>query len=185
MLIFSTDPGTKNFAASFTRIEKNKVEVLATGMFTDTIIDLTKNVTGQYDLFFDRFSKLVLRYGTPDVCCFERFQSRGNKGTLIECVNIMLGLMLHVTRDYNPLIITAATWKNRLNAQLGISGLCLDDIYDNYDMKRASGKKTVHEFDASCIGLYRGYLAMDMAPFEGFVGSYHKYVTKFLEAPRL
>ncbi|MCQ4438288.1 hypothetical protein NO135_25100, partial [Clostridioides difficile] len=42
--------------------------------------------------FYRELSNLMIRY-RPDGLAAERFQTRGNGGTTIECVNAMLGIM--------------------------------------------------------------------------------------------
>lgn len=185
MLIFSGDPGTKNFAAAFTLVENNKVRLLATGMMQNTIGDLTGNVEQACQDFLAEIDALYSKYGTPDVTCFERFQSRGNGGTLIECVNMMLGILTYHNLGRNPKVITAATWKNRLNAELSMIGQSLNDLYSDNNLASKKAPKTMHELDASFIGLYRMYDWYGEPAFSGFAGGSLRYMQSFMDAPKL
>lgn len=186
MLIFSTDPGTKHFAAAFTEIsDSGKVRVVATGMIHNTIQDLTKDVCKQQDLFRSEIRQLFRKYGKPDACCFERFQSRGNGGTLIECVNIMLGMLIADTNKFNPRIITAATWKNRINMHLKSIGYSLDSMYSDNKLHSKKSIKQIHELDAALIGMYRLYDVMNYSHFAGFEEQVQDYVSRFLSSPNL
>jgi hypothetical protein len=185
MLIFSGDPGTKNFAASFTLVENNKVRLLATGMLQNTLGDLTGNVEEACLKFVAEIDALYCKYGTPDITCFERFQSRGNGGTLIECVNMMLGILTYRNVGLNPKVITAATWKNRLNAELAMIGQSLNDLYTDNNLASKHSNKTMHELDASFIGLYRMYDWYGIPAFSGFAGGALRYVGSFMDSPKL
>jgi hypothetical protein len=185
MLVFSGDPGTKNFAASFHVVENGKIRLLATGMLRNTITDLTKDVEQSSSLFIGEIDSLFEKYGTPDATCFERFQSRGNGGTLIECVNIMLGLLISRCRGLQPKIITAATWKNRLNAELDIIGQSLNDLYADNSLGKAASRKTMHELDSAFIGVYRIYDLEGSTPFSGFAGGALPYMSRFMASPNL
>lgn len=186
MLIFSTDPGTKHFAAAFTEIsDSGKVRIVATGMIKNTVQDLTKDVCKQHDLFRGEIRGLFKKHGKPDACCFERFQSRGNGGTLIECVNIMLGVLISDTVKLNPRIITAATWKNRINSHLKSCDYSLESIYKDYNLTSKKSIKQIHELDAALIGLYRMYDVFGYSHFFGFEDQHAHYMSKFMSSQNL
>ncbi len=156
MIVFSADPGTKNFAYTIQKVsfdgDKFKLKFLGTGMLKSPVIDLTGyNAQTQLRHFKKQLKRIKKKYN-PDVVAMERFQSRGNGGSTIEAINMMLGMVPIVFGKVNVYFPTAATWKNRTKPYFD-----LKNAYKHYGLtskaKSYTGK-TEHQLDASLIGLW-------------------------------
>lgn len=77
---------------------------------------------------FERFHKVIvdlLEQYRPSVIIMERFQSRGLKGAVIECISIMIGIVMTLAkaRGIRVRLVTAAQWKNEINKVENLEGL--------------------------------------------------------------
>jgi len=175
--VVSFDPGSKNFGfacskvtASLTVLEVGQIEATVSNL-TNAISykKITKlqrekaKAKGKPRLlikdqpstppfmdglgnFYRTINTLMSEY-RPNIVIAERFQTRGLKGTTIEAISIMLGVIaLYCHRNkIQFILVTAATWKNQANRLFK-----LDDFY-------VVGKDmgfTPHECDALIMGLY-------------------------------
>lgn len=185
MIILSADPGTKNFAFAITEHKsskgKIKSKIIATGMLTDVLIlDLKDDVAAKVMRFEKALIELRERY-SPDYVFFERFQSRGLKGTTIECINIMLAIMIRVFRKQKPILLLASTWKNRIGKKVD-----LKSSYKDFGLTRKHSPKTPHELDATLIGFYGMCRIQGIPDFDYFhVGNWDRFIEWFLTRPSL
>jgi hypothetical protein len=184
MIVISADPGTKNFAVTIAEhtIVNGKVrsKILVTGMIDTTITDLNQGVAASIKRFEKTMRDLRKQY-KPELAYIERFQSRGLKGTTIECINIMLGIFVRVFIDLNPTLLLASTWKNRANKQFDLKA-----VYSGYDLDKKRSPKTCHELDSTLIGIY-GFCRENNIPYfemfnEDNIGRFIEY---YLEVPSL
>lgn len=135
------DPGTSNFGYSVMSFCKPRgqllrFDLLEIGMFLSTITNLTskeqkppkskrrktkplvmiKAFSNQFDEYIAEWNNILDCYPSIKISS-ERFQSRGLRGPVIECVAMMNGAIATISKqnsiDYE--IITAASWKNILN----------------------------------------------------------------------
>lgn len=185
--VFSCDPGTKNFACALTEYTYNKnritnVRIIGTCMFEETLTSLKEDVTESLALFRKKMRKLVKGQDIGAVC-FERFQSRGLKGTTIENINFMLSQLAYVFKKHDPMFILASTWKNRINK---FDGIALKEVYKDYHLTRVASTKKDHELDAVLIGMYRVHKLLGFPDFDYFEkNDFAKFMKNFLAAPTL
>ena len=171
--ILGCDPGSKNYGFTcLTARVKNgylKTHIHEIGMFQRCINNLTakpakppksrRKKEGMWAPLqeqlpiFEEFWAGVLDEFKPDIFMVERYQARGGKGTTIECVSIMNGIIASLCLDRNIefMMITAATWKNRVNSQFD-----LEDSYKQVDFPD-------HMVDSSFIGVYGAVQYFDIA----------------------
>lgn len=169
MRILCLDPGSRNFGYCVIEIDENGFQYLEIGQILKTIVNLTalpayrkgpkrKKKIAKEDRPFDppvqdmlpQFRKVlmaILKDWNPDEIVVERFQARGLKGSTIEAVSIMIGIILlqGYLRKIKVRLITAAQWKNVVNKHV-----ILDTLYSHTQLDGF----TPHETDASCMGLY-------------------------------
>lgn len=138
--ILAFDPGSVNMGISLVQMYKGKPRVLANATMTSPIHDILL-FQKQKDAFLKEV-RAWKRY-SPKAIIAERFQSRGLRGSTVECVSMMLGIlgMLNLPVKF----ITASTWKNKYQRRYGCH--LKRDIYKNI-------KTTPHQLDASLIGCY-------------------------------
>lgn len=185
MRVLSFDPGTSNFAFSIQDyvFEDNKLRatVVGTGMFNKCITQLHgKHMHHQIRRFRKAMIKLRDKY-KPDLVSIERFQSRGLKGTTIECICIMIGFMLHIFRKQQPKIFLASTWKNRINRLVDLKA-----TYTDYELQKKASTKTPHELDATLIGFYIATRYFGMSDFANFTkNNWPLFMQYFLSTPKL
>lgn len=185
MIVLSADPGTKNFAFAVTQHcnKNNKVKsrIIATGMLVDAMITDLKGDVAAKVLRFEKAMKTLRDTYNPNYVYFERFQSRGLKGTTIECINIMLGIMIRVFHKQNPKLLLASTWKNRIGKKVD-----LKSSYKDFGLTRKHSPKTAHELDATLIGFYGMCREYGLQDFQYFhVGNWDRFIDWFLDTPRL
>lgn len=165
--ILSIDPGVQNSAWTIIKIDFNKpkqFKVITCGMFEHTI----KDIRGQLNInhITSELNDLYVKY-KPNVVIAERFMTRGHKGSIIEFVNIMLGIIIN-TIEYKYLL-TAAQWKNMLNKKNSLT-----TIYDTY-------KLPDHVIDSIYIGIYGISKLLGKKPFFNLTKSNKKYLDKRLK----
>lgn len=189
--VLSMDPGTTNYAASVIRLaqsgDKLKTRVVGTRLVGNTIIKPSE-VVEEARAFRAEIYALEHLYGPFDLVVAERFQARGLKGTTIESINMMLGV-LAVTYS-NLTVYTASTWKNSFNRKFG-NPAALKDLYE--DLKELTKptpkaeRSTVHELDCTLMGIYHACKELDLDPFhmlEG-KGKLEAFLKHFEAASRL
>ena len=157
MFVLSLDPGSRNFAYCVTSIDENKFRFLEIGQISNTIVNLTaltrkskKIVDESVDVMTPKYIKsmsgLLTEYAIQEIV-IERFQARGLKGSTIEAVSIMVGILMCIAhnRGLKIRLITAAQWKNQVNRIVTLN--------NSYGESHKLGF-TPHETDASYMGIY-------------------------------
>lgn len=188
--ILGCDPGSKNYGYTCldARVKEGKLKtkVHEIGMFQRCINNLTskpqkppksrRKKEGMWAPLqeqlpiFEHFWSGVLDEFKPDMFMVERYQARGGKGTTIECVSIMNGVIasLCLDRGIDFQMITAATWKNRVNAHIS-----LEDSYKEVEFPD-------HMVDSSFIGMYGAVQYYDFkwaeVDFDGHIIGLQKFV---------
>ncbi|MDR8054227.1 hypothetical protein [Burkholderia cenocepacia] len=105
--VLAIDPGTKNAGLAVLQLDCTielgsdagppfalddcRWSILHAGMLSSPVNDM-KQLARQSAAFYLELSDLMIKY-RPDGLAVERFQTRGNGGTTIECVNAMIGIM--------------------------------------------------------------------------------------------
>lgn len=168
MRLLQFDPGSRNFAYSVMDIQGDKFHYLEIGQFINTIVNLTPYpaykkpktkkkipksewpfdppIQDATPIFVSSMNRLLDEY-KPHEIVIERFQARGLKGSTIEAVSIMIGMIYILAKNKNIKVrlITAAQWKNRVNTIVNLDTL--------YGQTKKLGFSP-HETDASCMGIY-------------------------------
>lgn len=147
-IVLGLDPGSRNFGASLVEFctENRKLTVLRSEVLTKPVHDLTNFVVEATN-----FRKEIHEWVTnPEMSVngivAERFQSRGLKGSTVECVSVMLGL-IHASHDSLPFkVITAANWKTPLQKRFQLD---LKEVYHEYRFDIPA-----HQIDAAFIAVY-------------------------------
>lgn len=168
-IIVSMDPGTKNFALSklAAKLDGDQVrfKLLGSTMLDPKMImgdmkDLQNGVRKFYD-----YVTPVMEDATDIV--IERFQARGGKGPVIECISSMIGA-LAFGQNAPLTAYTASTWKNAYNR--------VGDLKETYeDHKELRKDKTtshiqIHQLDATLMGMYHAYKLFGVKMFGNIEG---------------
>lgn len=141
--LLAVDPGTNSFAYSVQEVGESPV-FLQRGFIHSTIRTLTSSTQLETErlAFIESVSTLLKQYAVDAILAERYMLRRGQGGTAIECINIMLGVLM---QSGLPLkIIPASQWKNAVNRSIQ-----LEDCY-----LRNKGRLTPHEIDASYIGVW-------------------------------
>jgi hypothetical protein len=170
LTVLSMDPGTTNFAASVLRVAPSG-DVLKTKVIGSRLISNTIKVPGDLQrearAFRSEVFSLEHMYGPFDLVVAERFQSRGLKGTTIESINMMLGVLAVM---YDSLTVyTAATWKNAFNRKFDLKDLYEVQKISNKPIKK-SERRTIHELDCTLMGVFHACKQLGYDPFHQFEG---------------
>lgn len=154
--ILGLDPGVTNHAWAILEydLQPFRYKILAHGMVINTIKDLKGSEYDKGCAAYRRELRKVMKNFGADHSIAERFQSRGLKGTTVECVSIMLGVLSSVSKE--NLLITASQWKNELNKITS-----LDLLYEEACC-------VPHQLDASLIALYGACKMNELKPFIKF-----------------
>jgi hypothetical protein len=152
--ILGCDPGVRNFGIAVIEydMEPFKAKILMNRMVLHTVDDLKGSNAKLQILAYEKELKKVIKEFKIESICAERFQTRGNGGPTIEYVSVMIGRMATMVKQ-EVLYITAAQWKNRINAQVS-----LDEMY--------SLSPSNHQLDASLIGLYGAQQINGIQPYQ-------------------
>lgn len=146
--------GSTNMMLGYLNAE---LKFVACWQFKNTITELVDNKGVPLHVRIRRFKKEFISYldkWNPRRVLAERFMPRGIRGTLIEVVNIMIGIMaaICVRRKINFRVLTASTWKNRVSARFKKetdSVKPMEFIYKNFKVKQR------HYVDALLIAHFR------------------------------
>lgn len=169
IISLGVDPGTLNYAYGFVQYKLHegslRPKILSAGQLHWTITNLTDGLQkppkskrkksiamsdqmippfqSQLSLFEKDWRAQVRRF-QPSHWTVERFQSRGLQGKTIECVSLMNGVLAAMARRNKIYygMITAAQWKNRVNA------------FDNLDAIYKDVGLPPHIVDACFISAY-------------------------------
>jgi Holliday junction resolvasome RuvABC endonuclease subunit len=185
MVVLGIDPGTQNMGYSVFEVRETSLYFFEIGQITSTITNLTPNKQFKkitkaerlkaskkkvkllkkdrpfqppLDIGAKRFIKVsssILKEYKPDCAVIERFQSRGLKGSTIECVSIMIGIMIRECfyRKISLRLLIASQWKNRVNQFLNL---------DSFYLETAKLGFTPHETDSMCMPLYHLFEGEDL-----------------------
>lgn len=186
--VISGDPGSKNFAISVIEgalVEgKVMIKLHGTNMLPDEarLFDLTSGIKETLGNYRNLLKNLSLEYGKPSAVCFERFQTRGILGKTIECISMMNAVPPLIFKSADVRVITAATWKNRVNKHIDLKA-----AYKDYKLTRVASTKRDHELDACLIGIYMIHKYFEVPDFQIFEneGNFDRFMTKFLDSPKL
>lgn len=147
------DMGSTNMMLGYLNAE---LKFVACWQFKNTITELVDNKGVPLHVRIRRFKKEFISYldkWNPRRVLAERFMPRGIRGTLIEVVNIMIGVMaaICVRRKINFRVLTASTWKNSLNKRFRRTknDNPLNRLYKAFKIKQR------HFVDALLIAHYR------------------------------
>jgi Holliday junction resolvasome RuvABC endonuclease subunit len=175
--VLALDPGIRNFGLSVVEYcpVRQRSRILGTNMIANTIEEPKAWFSLQSKLYESEIRGLIKEF-QPHLCIAERYQSRGQGGTTIECVGMMLNSLPHLMRYSDVKLVTAATWKNAFNR--------VHDLEQTYT--KVEKPKTVHEFDATCMGLYRLSQVFDLLGFS-FLDQkgLRRIIKRFNESPRI
>lgn len=140
--VLSFDPGSVNMGCSLVEYDKSlkTITVLANTVLTHPLHDI-KSFIRERQQFVDEVQAWISA-GKPSAIIAERFQSRGLRGTTIECVCIMLGILSSF--GLPVLFTTAATWKNRYQKRFNVD---LRQIYNELQV-------APHQLDSALIGCF-------------------------------
>lgn len=112
MIIFSNDPGSKNYGFSLLKLNGIKVSIIKNGLLNNPLSDLISDVQGDYSAYLKEIKRLISGHQIEALCC-ERYVTR-IRGKTIECVNIMIGGLIYiaVSKRIPVKLYNSATWKN-------------------------------------------------------------------------
>lgn len=175
-IIFSLDPGVKNFGFCLTEIKKTNYRILECGMLKHTISNLKGEQKKQCIEMVLEINKILrrnlLNYGGLEKVVAERFMARGMRHTTGEMITFMLGALNLLFINPGLELVTASTWKNQANRHLP---MLMNRI------KKRNGWKTLekpldavyiaarvepHVVDAAMIGVFCFNKAHGRRPFE-------------------
>ena len=137
--ILSFDPGSVNMGISIVEIV-DRPRVLCSAVLENPVSDIT-NLSNQRILFVSEVQAWIKRF-KPQAIIAERFQSRGLRGTTIECVSMMLGMLSMMNLPFT--FITASTWKNQYQRRFAVD---LREVYKEIAV-------VPHILDSALIGCF-------------------------------
>jgi hypothetical protein len=152
--VVAFDPGSSNFGCFAGRLRiKNDalsgIELLDSKMLQNPIKSLGTDFKSQADAYRQEIRQFLLKY-KPAVVVIERFQSRGLRGTTVELVNVMIGILSEIIYNLSnegleielktPI---ASQWKNALNKHFS-----LEDLYQYLPGSQ------LHRLDACLMSLF-------------------------------
>lgn len=161
------DAGSTNYGFSVIEFSKknNKVKykILECGQLKNTVKDLKLPAKPILNKYKKEIKKKIKKYGIKHHIC-ERYMPRGRFGNTSEYVNIMIGFLL--AQKLPVTILTASTWKNRVNKFIGkkqkgekLSGL--DKFYKIVCVPP-------HEIDATFQAMYLAEKLLDVSILDRF-----------------
>lgn len=164
--VLGHDPGNTNYGFSVIDLEIRQgmvhVEVIACGELPYRIKKLTEVATFNELRTFLQHAILDIRDYRPDYYAVERFMTRGIKGSLIEHVNMMIGMFssaaCRVKENKVPVVrnitlVNPGTWKKAAKQ------------FFNLDTAYKICSTPPHELDATLIAIYAGTKVFGKKPF--------------------
>lgn len=158
IVILGMDPGVTNHAWTALKVDREnfRIEILGSGMIKATIKSLIGNAAMPSKRYAAEIISLLEEFKITHIVA-ERYQTRGVKGSTIEFVNNMLGIVSSVSSwgslDREVKYITAAQWKNEWNK------------YSDLEKFYTKTSCVVHQADATGIALYGAYSWFGFKPF--------------------
>ncbi len=181
--ILGIDPGSVNCGLSLVSLDrerKDDLKIHYSAVMTSPVKGLILDPRGSAKDFLEELKKWIVPFAksySVDGVVAERFIARGmRKGNTGEEIAIMLGLLTSTCLAQNiPLkLITAATWKNRLNREFSENQRqnMLDKKWWVQDLSEFYKETRVapHQVDAALIGAYGLQLGLRMIPPPGSGG---------------
>lgn len=164
--ILGIDPGKVNAAYAVIEVQAQpfRYRILEHGMLLQTLTSMVGSDMQVRADGFKREVRKIIRKHKPTHLIAERYQTRGPKGTNVELVNVMLGLLLSVGIR-NTCLITASQWKNRWNKVYK-----LNDFYEEAGV-------VVHQIDAVNIAFYGASVWFEL-PFFQQLGNMDAFIKK-------
>lgn len=159
--VMGNDAGSTNYGYSVIKFKVKHGEVsykiLECGQLQNTLKDLKVVAKPILNKYKKEIRAKIKKYGINNMIC-ERFMPRGRFGNTSEFVNIMIGFLL--AQKEPVLLLTASTWKNRVNKFIGkkkkgekLSGL--DKFYKIVCVPP-------HEIDATFQAMYLAEKLLDI-----------------------
>ncbi len=155
--ILGLDPGTRNFGVSVLLHRPGRPGhpgrfVLRSWHLTSMVWDLKQEQAVIQARAFEREIRAIIKKYRIGAIVMERYQPRRTNRTIIEPVNIMIGLVLGLARRQTVSLLTAATWKNAIKKYCNLKWA--------YDRVRSP-----HQLDAVCMALYCHSQLVGKPPF--------------------
>ena len=119
MKILAIDPGIYNFAYC---VIDDKSKIISIGHLDNPIQSIKKDDLEDNLKLFSWGIKEVIQSANlkkDDFVVIERYQARGHKGSQIECVNIMIGIIADMI-DNNLILVMPGTWKVYMKKNYGM-----------------------------------------------------------------
>lgn len=118
LIILSHDPGTSSYGWCVNQYEPEGFKVLEVGMMHHRVSAIHEGLNEASAAYLEEVDGIVRRNGVTHMC-FERFQAR-NAGlyNIIECVNLMMGVLIGNYRTMTFDAFYASVWKNSVNRRL-------------------------------------------------------------------
>ena len=177
--VLGLDPAIKNYGYSMLEIREDLTawRIIECGLVQNPINEIAENLRDSLDKYSFEMRRMIQVWRPADVV-IERFQNRSRVGaSQTEKVNIMIGLAAYMAdvASCNVHAITAAQWKNKVNAKAD-----LDAIYTttrtymrDYCKSRNHSKaqrdtlvgKVPHSVDSTILGLLIGCQRSGIDPF--------------------
>lgn len=164
--ILAFDPGAKNCGYAvlkyqgpkklkLARHEPQKASILEAGLLFNTVHSMVSPYfESDCKAFIADLYRLINIY-SPDEIYLERYQTRGFKGTVIEAVNTMIGIVTAVGLSFGvpTRVMIASQWKTQYNRTFNSpkGQSALDELYKQ---AHNSFRCPPHVIDAICINLY-------------------------------
>lgn len=165
-IIFSSDPGTKNYAQAVVKASFSKGKMKVTPIFADMLKAPLDYVQGDIRPALKMFLKELegiqrkVKVKAFDMEIMERFQTRNHRsGPAIEIISAMYGARAHLSLKRTPgaafIAVMASQWKVAAKKMFD-----LDAWYETYckpSTKRKPNPKYIgppHVLDACLIGVY-------------------------------
>lgn len=182
--VVAFDPGSSNFGCfggvlKLTKGKLSGMELLISKMLKNPIKTLGPDFPRQAEAYRSEIIEILLSV-KPQVIVIERFQSRGLKGTTIELVNVMIGILSEIVhkiqQEYGLTIElktpTASLWKNALNRQFS-----LESMYEHLPGSQ------LHRLDACLMSVY-ALLSSDKDAYAWFTETRRMGLVEFIKETR-
>lgn len=120
-VVMGNDAGSSNYGYSVIKFKLGSdsritYRILECGQLSNTLKELKVPAKPILNKFSKEIKLKIKKYGIDNLIC-ERFMPRGRFGNTSEFVNIMIGFL--IAQKLPVLLLTASTWKNKVNKFLG------------------------------------------------------------------
>lgn len=177
--VLGLDPAIKNFGFSMLEIREDKTawRIIECGLLQHPINAIGEDLRDSLDTFTYEMRRMIQVWRPADVV-IERFQNRSRVGaSQTEKVNIMIGLAAYMadSASCNVHALTAASWKNKVNASADLDKIYLSARSAVKDLCKSEGiavaartallGKTPHSVDSTILALFIGCQKAGIDPF--------------------